>query len=271
MDSLTTYDKPAIVASLTAANYTAFLRGNFGPATQTIEKYYPLSLFESAAGSTGLGVLEAIAHVITDAEYRCPSYQAAVHSTRKNTPVWMYEFTHNSTCAWLDTVPQSAMPLMGAAHTAEIPYVFGNMHFDFPSKGTNCTNSRSEHDLSNEMISLWTAMAENAKPSTDEIHWPQFKITPKPNAPGMVFGNSSMPGEIDFSVCKLWAQVDAMLNGNNSTATGTPSSSSSGNPTVSPTVSPINGAVTVSTTSGSVIFSALLTAAATFGYTYIGI
>ena len=273
MDTLTWVINRKSNEALTPSDYTTFLRGNFGPASQIIEKYYPFSLFESAFdGSTKLAVLTAIATVITDSEFKCSGYQSAVQAARNNIPAWMYEFTHNSTCAWLNTMPQKDIQFFHAAHTAELPYVFGNLHFDFPAHNENCTGSQVEFNLSKQMMNLWTAMAENASPETEAIHWPQFKITPKDmNTPGMIFGNSSTPGSIDFSVCRVWAQVDAMLDASNTTAKGTPSETPSGS-SGKPTVSPFSGAVTISPpTRGSVICSVLLTAAATFAYIGPGI
>ncbi|KAL2700960.1 hypothetical protein AAEP93_007779 [Penicillium crustosum] len=242
MDTLTKYDTTKAVAALTAADYTSFLRGNWGSAAHIIQKYYPLSLFEAATnGSTSLAVLFAISTVITDSEFKCSGYQSAVQATRKNVPAWIYEFTHNSTCVWLDTMPQSAISIFGAAHTAEIPYVFGNLDFDFPTQNTTCTGSQPEWNLSKEMMSLWTAMAESAKPSTGDISWPAFKVTPKGlNTPGMIFGNSSTPGTIDFSACNIWAQVDAIVDAGNATTTSVPSSSSTRS-----SVSPTNGATII--------------------------
>lgn len=198
MDALAKYNTTKAVEAITAADYTIFLRGNWGSAVQSIQRYYPLSMFESATdGSTALAVLYAISTVLTDAHFKCPGYQSAVRAARNNVPAWMYEFTHNSTCVWLDTMPQSALTVFGAAHTAEIPYVFGNLNFDFPTQNTTCTGSTLDWNLSKQMITLWTAMAETAKPTTEDIFWPQFKITPKGlMTPGMIFGNSSTPGSI---------------------------------------------------------------------------
>ncbi|KAJ5776293.1 uncharacterized protein N7511_001304 [Penicillium nucicola] len=236
------YSSPELIANLTAVDYKTFLRGDWGPAASIIEKYYPLSAFESAVKKLGLtagsGVFEAIAQVLTDVHFKCPTYQSALSTARNGHPAWAYEFTLNSTCAWLDTLVPIAddLSFLGAAHTAEIPFVFSNLDFSYPEGNYTCSSSQAERKLSNEMISLWTAMAKNGKPSTQAIEWPQFRITSTgSNTPGMIFGNSSSPGEIDFSICKLWAQVSAMLDGGNTTTTATAFPSGSGKPTASST------------------------------------
>lgn len=95
------------------------------------------------------------------------------------------------------------------------------MDFSYPKENYTCSASQAERELSKEMISLWTAMTENGKPSTEAIQWPRFKTTSSANTPGMVFGNSSASGNIDFSICKLWAKVGEMLDGGNITTSKT--------------------------------------------------
>ncbi|CAG8083849.1 unnamed protein product [Penicillium salamii] len=266
------YSSLELVGNLTATDYKNFLRGDFGSAASTVEKYYALSEYEAAVKkqglSSGAGVFEAISHVLTDVHFKCPTYQSAVSTARNGHTTWAYEFTHNNTCAWLDTLTLIAdnLEFLGAAHTAEIPYVFSNLDFSYPKANYTCSGTQDERKLSDEMISLWTAMTENGKPSTDAIEWPEFKITSTgAKTPGMIFGNSSKGGEIDFSICQLWAKVGAMLDAGNITAAATSSSSSRGKPTgSSATASPtssvsFNGGVNISPSlGGSIFFGAVL-------------
>ncbi|KAI9928485.1 hypothetical protein ASPWEDRAFT_170522 [Aspergillus wentii DTO 134E9] len=239
MDALTKYDSVELVESAKPADYTKFLRDNFGPAAATIGKYYPLSLFNATLSP----VISAIATVITDSQFKCAGYQAATLARQKNMPAYIYEFTHNSTCVWLDTMIQDYISVYGAAHTAELPYVFGNLHFDFANSNTTCTDTPAEMKLSKQMMSLWTAMAENGNPSTDAIHWPQVEVAKNLTTPGLVFANSTAPGSIDYSACALWNKVDALLS--NKTVVdawerSTASASASATPSATP--SPVGGA-----------------------------
>lgn len=249
MDTLSEYNSVEAAKSATPAAYTEFLRRNFGPAAGLVEKYYNLSLFKDSP----LPVIGAIATVVTDAQFKCPGYASTAKAAHSGIPAWVYEFTHNSTCVWLDTMPQEAVSVFHAAHTAEIPYIFGNLHFDFHNSNTTCTGTAEEMKLSKQMRGLWTAMAENADPSTDDIHWPQFQTSKDFQSPGMIFGNSSTAGKIDFSACELWSKVYEMLVGENSTATATPTGGAK------PTTPPKSGAVRMFSTAGSVaILSAVL-------------
>lgn len=265
LSTLGKYSSIAAVENATAAEYQAFLLQNFGPAgAKLVGKYYPLSLFEAANGNdTGLAVVQATSVVDTYFHFKCPGYAGAVEAARNNIPVWTYEFTHNSTCVWLNTMSQAAASEYGASHTAELPYLFGNMYFNFTSP---CNDTTDEYRLGAQMRSLWTAMAENGDPSIDDISWPKFKITANGSStPGMIFANSSEAGVIDYSACALWSEVRAMQLQNNGTAIVTPSSNSTiPTATASSTSTPTGGAATLSTTGGLVALSAIVMGLAVF-------
>ncbi|KAJ5604816.1 hypothetical protein N7510_009970 [Penicillium lagena] len=92
-------------------------------------------------------------------------------------------------------MPQAVISYFVAAHTGEIPYVFGIWHFDFPTKNLTCTRTLEEWNLSKQMTILWIAMAENANLSIDAIHWPQLQATSTGiETPEMIFGSSNTPG-----------------------------------------------------------------------------
>ncbi|KAJ5980436.1 hypothetical protein N7481_007734 [Penicillium waksmanii] len=205
----------------TEAGYGDFLKANYGPMASTVEKYYPLSKFVSLGDKAVLG---AISKVITDSDYMCPGFRGAIATARNNVPTWAYEFIHNTTCAWMETVAQDDVSELGATHTAEISYVFGNMAFDLSGRDS-CNSTAAEYHLSNQMVSLWQAMAENAAPSTDAIKWPRFQPSKNGTTPGLFFANSIGPGTIDFSACQLWDKVNTVLS---ATTNSTSSESASG-------------------------------------------
>ena len=199
MDTLSAYNSVEAAKSATLQAYTKFLRDNFGPAAGLIEKYYDLSISKASP----LPVIGAIATLVTDAQFKCPGYESTANAAHNDIPAWVYEFSHNSTCAWLDTMPQEAVSVFHAAHTAEIPYIFGNLHFDFSKRKNDLHWHSDKMALSKQMMSLWAAMSESADPSTNDIHWPQFRPSEDFQSPGMIFGSSSIAGPIDFSACEL--------------------------------------------------------------------
>lgn len=197
-------------------------------------------MFEAlAGGNTHYGVLYAIAQVMTDSDYKCVAYEGLVSAARNNIPVWTYEYTHNNTCPWLGTLKQlqghpEEMALVGATHTSEIPFVFGNMN-NQPLPGGTCNATEAEDQLSKQMMSLWTAMAENADPSTDAIQWPQFTLEKNASSPGLIFADSTLSGQVDYKSCLLWNKVYNLIESGNGTATATATPiRGSGKPTATP-------------------------------------
>ncbi|KAJ5382848.1 Carboxylesterase type B [Penicillium concentricum] len=256
----------------TKSVYKDFLRSNFGNAASLVGKAYSPSLFKSEAkaiiaatsqfaqlgyNTTSLEILLAMTQIITDSSYRCSAWYGAAQAARNNIPAWTYTFSHNPTCPWLFTIDESDVSLFGGAHTAEIPFVFGNLDNSYLPNGT-CNSTSGEWHLGDQMMDLWTAMAENAKPSTKEINWPQFQTQGKNlSTPSLIFENSILAGTIDYTGCDLWVQVNAMLSASNATATGTPTKAN-GDPTFSPSSLPSNGAISLlSRVEGYLAFSVL--------------
>jgi para-nitrobenzyl esterase len=126
------------------------------------------------------------------------------------------------------------------AHTTKIPFVFGNLDNSYLPNGT-CNSTSAEWRLSGQMMGLWTAMAENANPSTKEIEWPRLQYSKNLSTPGLIFENSTVSGTIDYTGCDLSIQVNRMLAASNATATGT-QTKVNGSPMSSPSSTPSNGA-----------------------------
>ncbi|PLB50894.1 alpha/beta-hydrolase [Aspergillus steynii IBT 23096] len=255
----------------TPALYKDFLRKDFGKAAPLVEKYYKPSDFEAYArplaasgkltgyNTTSLAILLTMGQIVTDSTYRCPAWYGAVQTARKNIPSWTYEFKHSDSCAWLPTLSQQIISIFAGTHTAEIPYVFGNLDNRYLSNGASCNSTSAEYRLSEQMMDAWTAMAANADPSTRDFAWPQFE--PSKNlsaAPGVTFENTSTAGKIDFFGCELWSRVNAILAADNSTSTGA-SPSASGGPASSSTP-PLaeNGAASILPSTGGVAALAVL-------------
>ncbi|KAJ6082496.1 hypothetical protein N7499_007370 [Penicillium canescens] len=241
----------------TASIYKNFLRSNFGNAASLVEKYYAPSLFKSAAeliaqsspvfaemSTTSIEIFLAITQVITDSTYKCPAWYGATQATRKGIAAWTYQFNHGSTCPWLFTMNDTTVSYLNASHTAEIPFVFGNLDNSYLPDG-DCNSTSAEWKLGGQMMDLWTAMAANGKPSTKEIEWPQFKNQGKNlTIPGLIFDNSAFVGTVDYSACEIWVEVDAIVAASNATASAT-KSAAAGKSTSSPSATPFNGAATL--------------------------
>jgi para-nitrobenzyl esterase len=79
------------------------------------------------------------------------------------------------TYAYLFTWRSSALGgRLGAAHTMEIPFVFGRL--DDPGMGPLTGQDRTVQRLSEQMMDAWIAFARTGNPSTEALPaWPAYK------------------------------------------------------------------------------------------------
>lgn len=185
---------------ITPEQYSAFLVGNFGPTVaKMIEQYYKLSL--PAFNSTPFPAFYAISTIVTDYGYKCPAYRGLNRAVANGIPVWTYLFDHTPSCIWVPALgsnPQ-VLELLGPTHTSEIPYVFGNVKFG------NCSFDAVEQTISASLIDQWSSMAADAHPTSE---WPEYFIN---GSMGLNIINSTSAGVVDYSVCKLWDEIDAAM------------------------------------------------------------
>lgn len=182
-------------ADPSAANYSSFLATNFGPAASTVAEQYPLTL--PAFTSTGKPGFAAIATVMTEAMFYCPVYQALLKAESNNIPVYTYLNSHTPSC------PAVPLPIPGATHNTEVPYVFGN---DVNQQGVVCNFSAAENVISEELIAAWSAMAATGNPSVQGAwEWPQWDNS---TSKGANIVNATSIGVVDYSRCGFWDTID---------------------------------------------------------------
>jgi hypothetical protein len=165
-------------------------------------------------------------------------------ATANGIPAWTYFFNHIPKCTWLPAVPQEAVSLVGATHTAEIPFVFGNT-VNLPGPNGTCDMTEQEQAISAFLSEAWTSMADIQKPTSDAAEWPAYGNAQ--NSLGINITNITTAGYIDYTVCKLWDGINEMAlaaasngnsNGTGSNSTGTQgnaSATASASPSMSPT------------------------------------
>jgi carboxylesterase type B len=190
-------------ANISAANYSSFLATNFGPAASIVAKQYPLTL--PAFVSTGFPAFAAISTIITEAQFHCPGYQAMLKTQSNNIPVYAYLNSHTPSCQWLSSLPALAIPYVGATHTSDIPYIFGN-GVGLPLPGGNCNFTAQENVISENLIAAWSAMASTGNPSVKGgLQWPQWNSTTNE---GVNIVNVTSVGIMDYSQCAFWDMID---------------------------------------------------------------
>ena len=222
------------ITNITNAQYDAFLNYAFGPLASNISQTYPLSKYQVAPvpGLPPLPGFLAMSDIITDSSFRCSAYRGAMTAAANGVPVWTYEFSHAPSCQWTTAVPNSPqiLALVGAAHTSEIPFVFGTVN-GLPLPGGNCSLNSTERAISSFMMDAWTSMAATGTPGAG---WPRFTAH---ESMGINFVGSPQAGVVDYSVCQFWDQVNAEISALDASRMSSSNATSTGSGAGSPTSS----------------------------------
>lgn len=145
--------------------YRDYLQVTFGTAAALVESRYSVAAFNS----TPFPAFYAYVAVATATSYTCPAYQGLRSAVAAGTPVWTYRWAQVPTCPWYEDLTVESLPILGATHTAEIPYVFANLRN--PPVHPECSFTDAELSLSDEFVAFWTFMASNGEPGGQ---WPAF-------------------------------------------------------------------------------------------------
>lgn len=118
-------------------------------------------------------------------------------------PVYTYFNSHVPTCQWTASIKPALLPLVGATHTSELPYVFGNGD---PVPGGNCSFNADEKAISENLIAAWSAMASTGNPSVQGgLQWPQWN---NHTSMGINIVNATKVGVVDYWQCAFWDMID---------------------------------------------------------------
>jgi carboxylesterase type B len=238
IDVLTQYGTG--IVNITEADYNTYLSYSFGSLASTIKKMYPWSVFKDLPYPG----LTAMTTISTDYSEVCTNYRGLKLAAKNGIDAWAYNFNHTSTCAWGFDVPQSdeILAILGATHTSDIPYVFGQTK-GLPRPDGNCSFTKVEDAISDFMVEAWTSMAANGQPGNGS-QWPAW--TPS-KSEGITINNVVDIGPLDYKACDFWDHIlEAALaldaNGTTTNAsTITASKSASPTMTTSPTSPPTSG------------------------------
>ncbi|MEV0068068.1 MULTISPECIES: carboxylesterase/lipase family protein [unclassified Amycolatopsis] len=181
-------DNDARGKPVTAAGYAAALGELFGPDTDRVLAEYPADRFSTpgialATALTGRGAkLGACPAALAD--------QAAARYAH----VYAYEFAQDDGQHILD------FP-MGAAHSAELPYLFDGTFAGPPAAPPDA----GQISLSHQLIGYWAAFARTGDPNADGApRWPRYQPTTMPSF------TAAGTQQIDFSTehhCPFWQTV----------------------------------------------------------------
>jgi para-nitrobenzyl esterase len=115
------------------------------------------------AQHAGASPSEVLAYIASDHMYRCTNIRGAEQKALQGgAPVYMYEF------AWESPVLGG---VLRSPHTAEIPFVFGNVEVASAFTG----NGPELEPLMRLMMKAWANFARTGHPGTDDLPaWPPF-------------------------------------------------------------------------------------------------
>lgn len=197
------------------ADYRSFIASNFGPYASIVERYYPISKFVNVSSSE-LAPYLAMRTIWTHASYMCSAYRGLSKAGEKGIPAYAFFWDVAPSCPWLPQLDALAqlnpkiMKLLGATHTSEISFIFRNTEH-LPAPNGTCKLSPKEKEISAQMASAWTAMAEFQTPRSLLLpgSWPQFK---RNRTEGMRVSSDGISfEEIDYSPCELWNEITEAL------------------------------------------------------------
>lgn len=140
--------------------YAAMLKLRFGPMADRALELYP--------GSDQLEVYHSLSDIFRETAFAWPSYAwARLQSETGKSKVYAYYFDEYRPEPFY---PNGPVP-KGAAHAAEMPYVFGYIDRNTPAGPTP-----EEQALSDIMIKYWTNFAKTGDPNGGSLpFWPVYR------------------------------------------------------------------------------------------------
>lgn len=198
--------------AVTTDDYINFLNITFGASfISDISNAYPISAFSSNMSPA----LYAIAAVITDAEYKCPTRRALQTSLSTKKGTYTYLWNHVPRCPWTSSITSSMLSFLGATHTSELAFVFAETS-NLPQPNGTCQMSPAEQILSGEILAAWQSMATNGYPALmNGSQWPDWSQ----QGQGVRFDTTLTFAVINMSICDFWDTIQITTTSTTTTTT----------------------------------------------------
>jgi carboxylesterase type B len=197
--------------TVTADDYDNYLNITFGSdLVAQISAVYPISMFNSTVAPA----LYAIAAVLTDAEYACPTRRALKTSLTTQLGTYTYLWNHVPSCPWTSSISASLLSFIGATHTSELAFVFAETS-NLPQPNGACQLSASEQILSIQMVTSWQSMSKNGYPAlADGSKWPDWSQGEQ----GAIVNGSLTFDIINMTQCDFWDTIQMAPSATNNTS-----------------------------------------------------
>jgi para-nitrobenzyl esterase len=131
-----------------AADYEAVVRERYLDLADDYLRLYPKD-----------NVQESTLAAIRDVVFEWPTEKMVRSQTALGEPAYLYFWDHG--------YPAAYAAGLHAAHSGEIPYVFGSFHL-LPRYWPKMPDTAEEHGLSDAVIGYWTSFAKTGKPQADK-------------------------------------------------------------------------------------------------------
>ncbi|MFW6054203.1 MAG: carboxylesterase family protein, partial [Persicimonas sp.] len=165
---------------ISSEEYEQMVHDSFPNQYEDVLDQYPVDDFDEP--------WKALAAIIGDVGFVCPTRAAARAHTRAGQPVYTYYYTHETAVGeWFN---------WGAFHGSDLSFVFGN----FGSLQTTAAEER----LSAAMQTYWTQFAATGEPGEfDGVDWPVYDTS---EDEGLEFVADELGTIADFrsEYCDFW-------------------------------------------------------------------
>ncbi len=150
-------------------SWEASLMATFSvPAESTLaglgaQRQQAVSIYEAECGGDQ-GVMAA--WIYTDGQFGAAARYLAAHMEKVNQPAWLYHFSYVS--------ENRRGKAPGAAHGAEIQYVFNNLRLS----SSTVTFTAADRAISDRMSAYWVRFAKTGNPNPPgKTEWPAYKAS----------------------------------------------------------------------------------------------
>jgi len=144
----------ALTVAMLDQRVLAVVNGDQQRASQIVAAYLP-SQGLIANGLNVTAAALAYASMLTDRVFVCTANAMVRALIALQLDVYAFSFRHQPSCSFID---QGILPIMGAFHGSELPFVFNI------ASSRTCSITQLEEYLSYRMVSYWTSFAHGDVP-----------------------------------------------------------------------------------------------------------